>query len=178
MEKNISLIGNCQTTALCKFLRQLKYNAKWLCFETEWINSNWPKNQSLFQNQIQHNIFDQNDCVNFLKISDIIIFQPNYLHCNVVDNYKNDTAQTITLSPVFVNNLDYILEKESKYQTNVKISSIISQYPKEKLYVINDNHLSTLLTLEILKQIANLANLQFFDNITYQELIKIQYPNY
>ena len=109
MKKNISLIGNCQNVALCKFIRELpdKHNAKWLCFAQEWANMVWPKSYELFNDQIQHNIFDRKDCVDFLKISDVIIVQPNKPCCDIISLHKKNDAQIISMSPIFVDNLKY-----------------------------------------------------------------------
>lgn len=180
--KNISLIGNCQTAALCKFLRELPNHNEcfWLCFDQEWTNGNWVNNKKIWgETQIKYHIFDYDICMNKLKNADIIIYQPNFLHNNIVNKiYTNNKTLCITLSPIFITNIDYMIQKETKYDTTIKITNIINNNKDKKLYIKQDNHPTIFLILEIVKQICLLANMDFFSESAYNKLLLNQYPDY
>jgi len=177
----ISFVGNCQTMSLSKFARELpdKHESYWLCFEPEWKSAAWTRSVSLWgETQLQYNIFDNNISIKTLIQSDIVVYQPNFIHNDIIKKVCGDQTLHITLSPVFVNNLNYMRNKENKYMTSIKISDIITQNSNNLLYINNDNHLTTFLSLEILKQICLIANIEFFDASTYKQLLLSQYPAY
>jgi hypothetical protein len=179
--KNISLIGNCQTAALCKFLRKLPNQNEcfWLCFEPEWVNGNWAYSIDLWgAEQLLFHIFDYETCIQKLMNSDLVIYQPNFLNNSILSQINNSKILSITLSPIFVNNLSFMTEKEEKYKTNIKVSDIIKQNLDKKLYHKVDNHPTTFLTLEIVKKICEISDMDFFPESIYLDLLSDQYPDY
>lgn len=181
MIKRICFIGNCQTMALCHFMSQLpsKPICNWLCFNHEWHKAQWSKNTQVFgKEQINRNVFDFTNCMDLLNSADIIIYQPNYQTNNILSNLKNQNIKQLTISPIFINNIDYIIQKETKYNCSIIVSKIIDDNSTKKLYLTKDYHPNTFLYLEILREICNLLDLDFYVDDLYYKILNYTYPSY
>ena len=184
MTKRMCFIGNCQVMGLCDYIANTpdQPNCRWLCTIDKWhTESKWPKCIEQFgQKQIDRNIFDKKKILELLIHSDYVIYQPNFYHNQTVNIAlkKNTHLIPITLSPIFVNDLQYIIKKEKKYNCNILCSEIIKNNKDHKLYINRDNHPTTFLLLEIAKQICDITKISFYTNNDYEKLLKVQYPNY
>jgi len=169
---------------LCNYIANTpdKPNCRWLCTLDEWrVEFKWPRCIKRFgQQQINRNIFDKEKILELLINSDYVVYQPNFYNNKIVQNSlrKNLHLKQITLSPIFVNNPQFMIDKEKKYNCNITVSHIIKNNNDIKLYTNKDYHPTTFLLLEIAKQICDIAKISFYTNNDYEKLLKSQYPNY
>jgi len=182
LKKRICLIGNCQMLGLVKFLTELSPNieAKWIDINNRWQPYKWTHDVNIFSHQyMQYRVCDSSKAKEAAQTTDIIIYQPNFLVNKFIE--KNITQQNIikiTLSPIFVNDIDFVIRKENKYNCNIKVSEIIKNNQDKKLYIKQDNHISTFLSLEIVRHICDIINVSFYSTIEYNRLLATQYPNF
>lgn len=188
MKQRLCFIGNCQTIAYCKFVRELSSNidAYWICFRENWIKDHtWPISDKIFgSEQIKFNIInnENNIGVDMIQNSDFIFFQPEFGILEILNKYisqKNDKIKTIAISPIKVNDMDYMIRKEQKYQCKILVSDLVKIHKeKHKLYTDQDNHITTFLILQVVRKICDILDINFYNDQTYKELLKTQYPYY
>ena len=166
--------------AFCYFFSELTedFECRWLCFNNSWVDKLWPKHEPTFgKNQINKNIFDYNSCVQFLSTSDIIIYQANRFNIELCKIHAKIDSKEAVLTPVFVNDLDYMKKKEAKYQCSISAVEIIENTKDTKsLYLKSDNHLTTCMSMKIIKRLCNNLSIPFFTDEQYNKIIKQQYP--
>ena len=179
-KKRFALIGNCQTIALCKYIRELPdgHRAFWICPD-DYINHTWIKDDRIFgSEQVKFHIFDDPKKREIIQTSDVLIYQPNFTSLQLISANSSDNQFKIGISPILLNNKKFMIEKEEKYNTKIKISEIIKKHKDKVLYIQQENHPSTFLYLEILKEICSILGVRFFNQQSYDEIMKTQYPNY
>ena len=176
----LAFIGNCQMVGLCQYISWLsdEYMAYWICLD-EFLTVPWPKNVDTFgSEQICRNIFDKNRAKEILQTCDIVIYQANFQSIKLIDDNCPKYVKRISMSFINFDKIDAMKRKENKYNTSIKISSIYEKHPSKKLHLKNTNHPTTLVLLEIVKEICTILKLPFYDNETYAKLMDKQYPRY
>lgn len=180
--KKIGFIGNCQMMALSHYINILlkPCNTYWFCCNKEWERLPWPRNSKVFgENQTKHNIFGDDNIKKILPKCDTIIYQPEFNSLNLINNNCNLKHQkAISISPILVNNFDYMERKEKKYNTEISVTKLIKKYQDKKLYIKHDYHPTSFLFLEIVREICHILNIKFYDDAIYDELSNQQYPKY
>jgi len=174
-------MGNCQTVALCDYISRTpaRPDCKWLCVKQKW--KEWSDNTNIFGlHQVGRNIYDSKKFVDIMIQSDYIVYQPHWDTKQLIKKIsdKNEHLLFITLTPIFVNKTDFMKRKEKKYNCKISCCNIIKNNKHKTLFLKNDNHPTTFLYLEIIKQICNIISIPFFTDSEYIDLLKIQYPNY
>ena len=178
-------MGNCQMVALCQYIRNLSrdYETLWVCPD-RFKDSFWVTSKPRFENifgieQSKHNITEHSKIIESLQTTDVVVYQPHFDSNNIVeDNCRNNQIK-ITIAPIFVNSTERMKIKEKKYNTNIKVSEIIEKNKDKTLYVKDkDNHHSSFLLLEIVREICALLNIEFYQDEKYKELLNKQYPYY
>ena len=167
--------------ALSHYIRWLpeKHMSFWLCRD-KWVNAKWPHNTQLFDSdKIKFHVFDKNKKREILQTCDIIFYQPNFETLNIIKENSNSRCQkTIDISPIFVDDIEFIERKETKYNTLIRVSEIIKKNKNINLYTKKHNHPCSFLFLEIIKELCDIINVKYYNQETYDSLIKKQYPNY
>lgn len=180
MKKRFALIGNCQTAAICKYIRELPddHMAFWICPDS-YINQTWIKDERIFgSEQVKFHIFEDSKKREIIQTSDVLIYQPNFTSLQLISENSSHNQFKIGIPPILVNSKEFMIEKEEKYSTKIKVSEIIKKHKDKVLYIRQENHPSTFLYLEILKEICSILGVRFFNQQSYDEIIKIQYPSY
>jgi hypothetical protein len=179
--KRFALIGNCQMAALSHYIRWLpeKHMSLWLC-RNKWVNSKWPHDHQLFgSDKIKFHVFDKNKKREILQTCDVIFYQPNFETIELINKNSNKKYQTlIEISPIFVNDLEFMQQKEKKYNTSIKASNIIRKHKHKKPYIKKQNHPSSLIFLDIMKELCDILNIQYYNDADHHFLLNKQYPNY
>ena len=183
MSKRICFLGNCQTVGLCSYVSRTpsKPQCKWLCMDMRW--SRWSNSEKTFgAEQLKNHEYIVSKYPDILINCDVIVYQPHheiskFFTINKIRSFQH--IKRIPISPIFVDRIPYMKKKEQKYNCDIKISSIIKNNRDKKLHVKHkNNHPSTFLLLEITKQICNISEISYFSEQEYNDLLKIQYPNY
>lgn len=176
-----AFIGNCQIAGLCQYISWLPFESQsyWLC-RNVWLNYPWAKSIKVFgEEQIGRHVFDKNKRKEILQTCDIIIYQPNFDTLNMLHMHCNPNQTKISISPIYVNDMQFMTNKETKYNTTIKVSNIIKDHKDKKLYLTDhDNHPTSFLLLEIVKKICDTLKLPFYNKNVYNKLLLNQYPNY
>ena len=75
---NIALYGNCQTRALFFYIKKLQPNAniKWICADLffDRLKHNWAHTKE-FEGKIVESLYNIDKSIDFVKTSDLIIYQ-------------------------------------------------------------------------------------------------------
>lgn len=191
----IATTGSCQAMAIAWYMRQLnpQYQVKWICPE---IFRNWESSipdAKYFKDQLYHNIWDHEEGVAYLKDADCIIYQKieprtsplfNY---DKIESYKKSNAKTVSLtyiihSPTDLSLINGMIERESNLLPDIKVSDIILNHPKKNEFKFNKDgnppgaHCNSTLFLEIVREICNLLNFEFFNEEEYARIEKQKYP--
>ena len=178
-------MGNCQMVALCQYIRNLShdYETLWACperFKDSFWATSKPRFENIFGNeQIQYNITERGKIIESLQTTDVVIYQPHFDSNNIVEDTCISNQIKITIAPIFVNSTERMKIKEKKYNTSIRASEIIERNKDQKLYIKDkDNHPSSFLLLEIIKEICSLLDIEFYQDSQYKELLNKQYPYY
>ena len=194
----IATLGSCQSMIINWYLRQLypQYETKWVCPE---IFKNWELTKEctyetrLFKDQIHHNIWDHNEGVAYLKDADFIIYQKidpdksKLFNYDKIESYKKNNAKTVSLtyilhSPTDLSLIKGMMERESILLPDIKVSDIILNHPKKNEFKFNKDgnppgaHCNSTLFLEIVREICNLLNFEFFSDEQYKFIENQKYP--
>lgn len=179
--KRFAFIGNCQMIGLCKYTRSLsiRYKAYWLCMPL-YHNLKWTTSEKIFgHEQISHHVFDQSKIKEILQTCDVVVYQPHFESLSMInDNCSLEYQKIIDITPIIVDNKKFMINKEEKYNTTIRASKIIEKYKDKVLHIGRSNHPTTFIYMEILKEICSLLGIDFFSQESYNEIMKIQYPNY
>jgi len=190
----IATLGSCQAMVLNWYLMQLfpECEAKWVSPE---IFQNWSKKpqynsiKSIWKSQVNHNIFDTDDGINYLKSADYIIYQKIESKTSALFNYKKvesyakPSAKLVSLTYIFYDTsandpLQGMAVREKKLSPDIKISKLISENPNREHFKFNKQgtHCNSSVFLEILKEICKKLEWSFFDDDMYAKIKNQYYP--
>lgn len=184
---HIAFIGNCQTVSLCFFLQKLlvrkpNYIVKWCLYGDEFTAyvSNWSE-------KCRHKIVNYDESLEYIKICDYVIYQEISKEKSVFSNedvltqIKKNDCKLIKMPSIFLEYSSYeaslkeLITRETDKNVDIKVSQIIHRN-KPKKVMLTKNHPNTFLFLEIIKEICNFLNIEFFDQRSYSHFVNN--PNY
>lgn len=174
-------IGNCQTSAISKYIRDLPDNHEsfWLCYSELWKKKPWPKDARVFgEEQIKFHVFEDDKIQEVINTCDVMIYQPNFEVLHFINKYNPINKIHVTLSPIFVDDIEYMKRKEEKYKTSIRVSEIIEDHRDLELFIKQADHPTSIVYLEITRKICEILGLNFFNEQEYQVLNRTQYPKY
>lgn len=189
----IATLGSCQAMALNWYLMQLfpEYESKWVSPEIFQFWSKEPEYtspNSRWQSQANHNIFNTDEGIDYIKSSDYIVYQKikpstsaSFNH-EKIESYAKSSAQVVSLTYIHYNKeasdpLQGMIEREELLSPDIRISKLISEHPDRANFKFNaeGTHCNSTVFLEILREICEKLNWDFFD---YEQYIKIQEKHY
>ena len=187
----IATVGSCQAMALNWYIRQLRPDdeVKWCCSELwrSWENTDFNDPNSHWGSQAHDNIWSVDECVEYLKSADYIVYQKlqpetsDMFNYQKIESYKKQDTQTTTFS--FIQNgtpeeFEGMKERELKLNLDIPVSDmLIDPIFKNKFkFAAGGNHCNSVLFLEILRKVAEIFNWNFFDQHSYDDIARKQYP--
>ncbi len=180
--KTIAYVGNCQTAGLCKFTAELPSTpqVRWLCYTSEW--DIWNKDVRVFgAEQLGRHLYREEECNEYLRTCDLVVYQniQGWSDRQFFEGKIPETCQTISLPPVYLSNVAGMIEREERLQIDISVAELVARYPDKVMHLnAKGNHITTFLTLEILREICRRANLEFFTPEQVAVLSQTQYPYY
>ena len=178
----IGFVGNCQTLGLLFFfkdlVRDLNYELKWICYREPLPNWKIIRRAKTIFDCEQNIIQDIEEKINYLKKCNYIIYQPIKEETSINFNFKkilsysNKNCKLISFITIFITKnrnfkkqIKELSRREQYYNTNIKISNFLKNYEGncEKI-MLSRNHPTTITFLELIKQICNIININFFDD--------------
>jgi len=191
----IATTGSCQAMVISWYMRQLfpQCQAKWICPE---IFKDWEldfEKSTHFKDQIDNNIWDNEEGIAYIKDADYIIYQKieprtsKLFNYDKIESYKNSNAKTVSLtyflhSPTDLSLIKGMIERESNLLPDIKVSDIILNHPKKDEFKFNKvgnppgAHCNSTLFLEIVREICKILNFEFFNKEEYDRIEKQKYP--
>lgn len=190
----IATLGSCQAMALNWYLMQLfpKYKSKWVSTEIFqfWSEkSEYNSTNSIWKSQANHNIFDSNDGINYLKSADCIIYQKikpttsELFNYEKIESYAKPSAKLVSLTYIHYDKnsndpLKGMIEREELLLPDIKISKLISENPNREHFKFNQKgtHCNSVVFLEILREVCEKLEWSFFNEDKYKEIKERYYP--
>lgn len=190
----IATLGSCQAMALNWYVHQLLPDSecKWVSPEIFqfWGNkSEYTSTKSMWQSQANHNIFNTDEGIDYIKSSDYIVYQKiepstsasfNY---EKIASYAKPSARLVSLTYIHYNKeasdpLQGMLEREERLSPDIRISKLISEHPERENFKFNQKgtHCNSILFLEILREICKRLKWDFVDDSVYNKLKNQHYP--
>lgn len=182
----IATLGNCQTMALCWYIRRLNLDctAKWIAG----MLADYPfaKGRKTFKDQIDHNIYDKNESMSYLREVDYLIYQKiEPKTCNIWNHEKIATYVKNDCKLISVSYMMYDTEEE-KFLNGMKqrASNLNIDIPAHKLVekhgskitMQQNNHPHAFYFLELMREICKTTGWTYYKDDQYQNLIKEGYP--
>lgn len=189
----IATLGSCQAMALNWYLMQLfpEYESKWVSpeiFQFWGNNPQFTSTKSMWQSQTNHNIFNTDEGIDYIKSADYIVYQKikpstsaSFNH-EKIESYAKPSAQVVSLTYIHYNKeasdpLQGMIEREELLSPDIRIGKLISEHPDRVNFKFNAKgaHCNSTVFLEVLREICEKLNWDFFD---YEQYIKIQEKHY
>ena len=187
----IATVGSCQAMALNWYIRQLrpKDEVKWCCAELWhcWEKDEFNDPHSHWGSQAHDNIWSVDECVEYLKSADYIVYQKlqpetsDMFNYQKIESYKKRDTQTTTFS--FIQNgtseeFEGMKERELKLNLDIPVSDMLidPMFKNKFKFAGGGNHCNAELFLEILRKVTEKFSWKFFDQQSYDELARKQYP--
>lgn len=188
-KNNIGFVGNCQAIALCWYFRRLVKNNCYFV-NSVFIGERYPRNEDIFLDQTRYNIYDQDEGIKYLKSCKVIVYQKIKPTTHEVFNYKkieeyaSSDAKLISFPTIWYNDQDKDIssmqDREVKLNISLKVSEIISRNLNRKLMITENctkpDHPNSYLFLEIVREICNIINVNFFNKEDYFKYLNFGYP--
>lgn len=190
----IATLGSCQAISLNWYIRKLIPDAecKWVAAEpfSHWKNNPaYTSTKSLYKSQSNHNIFNIKKGVEYLKSADYIIYQkikPNtskFFNYWGIESYAKPSAKLVSLTYLHYDRsvsdpIQGMAEREKELLPDIKISELILNNPKREQFIFNEKgtHCNSVLFLEILREVCEKLEWNFFDDAMYLEIKNKYYP--
>lgn len=190
----IATLGSCQAMALNWYLMQLlpKYESKWVPPEIFHFWSKQPQynsTDSVWKSQANHNIFDTNDGINYLKSADYIIYQKikpktsKLFNYEKIESYAKPSAKLVSLTYIHYDQslddpLRRMVEREESLLPDIRISNLILENTNRKHFKFNQKgtHCNSVVFLEILREVCKKLEWSFFDDDMYAKIKNQYYP--
>ena len=184
--KYITFIGNCQLLCLCFFFQELlndtNHIVKWICYGNEFVRAS----QRKWAQKCKDRVYDYNEAIELIKLSDVIIFQEVCLEKSLFCNKNTLTSlikkdcNLVLLPSIHINYRNYnhslkeLQRREQLNDVDITVSDIIIKHKRENLMVnaTSIKHPGTLFFMEIMKKICCHLNIQFFSKQKYNSFIK------
>lgn len=190
----IATLGSCQAMALNWYLSQLIPNC-----ESKWISPEifqfWSKKPdytsegSIWKSQVNHNIFNTDDGINYLKSADYIIHQKikpttsKSFNYEKIKSYAKPSAKLVSLTYIHYDKssndpIKGMLEREELLLPDVKISELILKNKNRNDFKLDKKgtHCNSVLFLEIVREICKKLRWSFFDDDMYNKIKQQYYP--
>ncbi len=190
----IATLGSCQAMSLNWYVRQLLPDSecKWVSPEIFQFWGNKPQytsTKSMWQSQANHNIFNTNEGIDYIKSSDYIIYQKikpstsaSFSH-EKIECYAKPSAQVLSLTYIHYDKsvsdpLKGMVEREELLSPDIRISKLISEHPERENFKFNKKgtHCNSVVFLEILREICEKFNWVFFNDEQYIQIKEKYYP--
>lgn len=178
---NITFIGNCQTVSLCFYFQQLlneNNNICWVLYGEDFIPhiGNWSM-------KCKNKIIDYDNSIQKIKDSDIIIYQniceskSLFSNTNTLLEIKKNSCKLIQISSIYLiyndfdNSIKELINRENENNVDIKVSNILYNF-KDNNLMLDYCHPKTFLFMEIIKELCNLLNFNFFTEEQYNNFLK------
>jgi hypothetical protein len=189
----IATLGSCQAMSLNWYIHQLLPDSecKWVSPEIFQFWGNKPQytsTKSMWQSQANHNIFNTDEGIDYIKSSDYIIYQKikpstsTSFNYEKIASYAKPSARLVSLTYIHYNKkasdpLQGMVEREELLSPDIRISKLISEHPDRENFKFNakGTHCNSFVFLEILREICEKLEWNFFD---YEQYIKIKEKHY
>ena len=176
----ITFIGNCQSLALSFYFEQLldpvKFNICWILYGESFRRCS-------YLTKCKNRIHDYDLSLERIKCSDIIIYQEinkNKSSFSNEDTLAELIKPTCTLVKIpfiyfhyndFNNSLRELQRREILKNVDIKFSIIIDRYRLTNL-MLTYNHPNTFFFMEMIKELCQRLNMEYFSIEQYSEIIK------
>jgi hypothetical protein len=179
---NITFIGNCQTLSLCFYFQQLldkdKNNICWISFSEKFTAhvENW-------SDKCKNKIIDYDNAIQTIKDSDIIIYQNIHIekslfsNTNTLQQITKNSCKLIKIPSIYLiyndfdNSIKELINRENENNVDIKVSNILYNFKDTNLMLTVD-HPKTFLFMEVIKELCNLLNYNFFTEEQYNIFLK------
>jgi len=183
-QKNITLVGNCQTKALSWYIEQLDQNfdVKWICIEN--FVPYWGP-ASKFQGKPINVITDTQEATKRLQSSDYLIFQ--HIQSESSENYNLEkikmhakNAKLISISSMLYDTdypeyLEGMIERANKFNIDIPAHIIIEKHGS-KITMQQNNHPHVFYFLELVREICAKTGWDYYSEEQYNQYLKEGYP--
>lgn len=185
-QKNITLLGNCQTKALSWYIQQLDLN-----FDVKWISiekflTGWGPARMFYEKPINV-ITDIQEATKRLQSSDYLIFQ--HLHSGSSENYNLEkikmyakNAKLISISSMFYEPDDLeqkllkgMMQRAEDYNIDIPAHKIIEKHGS-KITMKQNNHPHVFYFLELVREICTLTGWNYYSDEQYNEYSRQRFP--
>ena len=189
----ITTLGNCQTMALCKYIRILKPEAD-AKFCSVFQSNPWTSDRQLFGDQVDHVIYDMHEKKRRLIDSDFVLYQAMALK-RAGDkqltqpglretNQQNVTQRQLSITSFMLKDEDRagtfegMLTREHKNNIDIRATDIINKHPGLVKNTNNTtgNHPNAFYFLEVMREICTRWDWDYYSDEQYEQLIEQGYP--
>jgi hypothetical protein len=179
---NITFIGNCQILSLCFYFQQLlnkdENNICWVLYGEEFephLNS--------WSDKCKNKIIDFDDSIQTIEDSDIVIYQnidvtkSLFSNTNTLRQITKNSCKLIKIPSIYFNYNDFdnsikeLIKRENENNVDIKISNILYNF-KDTNLMLDVHHPNTFLFMEVIKELCNLLNYNFFTKKQYNIFLK------
>jgi len=187
MKPQVTLVGNCQTKALCWYFGQLDQpmDIKWLCMEgfrkTTWGPSN------TFMDRDCTTIACPIEGVKRLGSSDYVVYQP--MHIKTSENYNYvqikkhaRKGKLISISVFYYEPDDPeqeafegMIERAEKFNIDIPAHKIVEKH-RDKIFPPYKNHPPAFYFLELIREICMKTGWNYYSEERYIQLLKEKWP--
>lgn len=188
----ITTLGNCQTMALCRYIRILKPVA-----DVKWCSSlfsGFDTRRDIFLDQVDHVILDMEQQKQRLITSDFVLYQ---VLCLEIAGDKQLTQaglhetgqQNVTQRQLSVTSFklqdddragtfEGMLTREHKNNTDIRATDIINKHPSKirSFHQPHGNHPNAFYFLEVMREICTRWDWDYYTDEQYQTLLEEGYP--
>lgn len=187
----IATVGSCQAMALNWYIKQLRPDneVKWSCTEIwhSWENDEFGNPDSRWGSQAHDNIWKVDECIDYIKSADYIIYQKilpetsEFFNYEKIDSYMKEGCRSISFSFIQNNSpedMKGMQEREAALNLDIPVSEIILNHEKRNLFKFNYKglHPNSIFFLEILRHICTKLDWEFFNPHQYSEISKLGFP--
>jgi hypothetical protein len=190
----IATLGSCQAVSLNWYIRKLIPDAecKWVAAEpfTHWKNNPaYTSTKGMYKSQGNYNIFNINKGIEYLKSADYIIYQKidpltsKLFNYEKIESYAKPSAKLVSLTYLYYDRalndpVAGMIKREEKLLPDIKLSELILNNPKREQFIYNEKgtHCNSVLFLEILREVCEKLEWNFFDDDVYLEIKNKYYP--
>lgn len=182
----IATLGNCQTMALCWYIRRLNFECSAKYITGMFSDFLFVKARKTFKDQIDHNIYDKKQSIDFLSDIDYLIYQKidpktcdTWNHEKIPSYLKND-CKLISVSHMMYDPDDDkffngMKQRTLKLNIDIPAHKFIETHGS-KITMQQNNHPHAFYFLELIREICKTTDWPFYKDDQYQNLIKEGYP--
>ena len=182
----IATLGNCQTMALCWYIRKLnlEFTAKWIAGML--ADYSFAKGRKTFKDQIDHNIYDKDESMSYLREADYLIYQKiepktcnTWNHEKIATYVKND-CKLISVSHMMYDPreekfLNGMKQRALKLNIDIPAHKIVQKHGS-KITMQQKNHPHAFYFLELVREICAKTGWNYYSKEQYNQYLKEGYP--